>query len=173
MEIIKDLMAMYPEVKVEIKSQNKNRITRDAFLFLTPKTDNQNDYFAQCGPCRMFVPDKYLEGKLKGDRCIIHGSKQVVNEGMSCGFMCSWPTPNGSPVEHVIKDHAAELLKIIPGSVTAKDSGLVDRRVQCHRCRFSDGNKCGLYRRLNQAMPQIFDLDESITPNSCCNAQEP
>jgi len=153
----------------------RNRITRDAFLFLTPAADDQKADFAQCGPCRMFVPEKYLEGKLKGDRCIIHGSKQEVSAGMSCGFMCSWPTPDGSPVEEVIKDHAEELMKIIPGSVTAKDSGLVDRKVQCHRCRFSEAkaSKCVLYRALNQTFPEVFDLDEKITPNSCCNAQEP
>ncbi len=161
----------------QAKQQNpsKNRITRDAFVFLTPKSDKQKEDFAQCGPCRMFVPEESLSGKMDGDRCIVHGSKQKIGEYYSCGLFVSWPTSDGSPVAHVVKDHAKELLKIIPGSVTPKDSGLVDRRVQCHRCEFSeDGNtKCGLYSRLNQAMPEIFNLDEKITPNSCCNAQEP
>ena len=156
-------------------SDKKHRITRDTFLFLTPHSDPQKEDFAQCEPCRMFVPDEYLKGKIDMDLCILHGSKVKVGEYFSCGFMAPWPTPNGTPVKKVIEDHAAELLKIIPGSVTAKESGLVDRRVQCHRCRFAeDGAKiCGLYKMLNKTFPNIFDLDEKITPNSCCNAQEP
>jgi hypothetical protein len=155
------------------KAENKDRIKRDAFIFLTPKSEKQKDEFAQCGPCRMFVPGKYLDGT--GDKCILHGSKQEVGEYYSCGFFASWPTPEGSPVENVVKAHAKELLKTIPGSVTAKDSGLVDRKVQCQRCIFAKEGamKCGLYVQLNEGFPETFDLDEAITPNSCCNAQEP
>jgi hypothetical protein len=173
------VLALLAGSKGDKSKSSKARITRDAFLFLTPASTGAREDFAQCGPsgagCRMFVPEEYLKGKLKGDRCIIHGSKQAVSEYMSCGFMVPWPTPDGSPVEEVVKAHAEELLKSIPGSVTAKDSGLVDRRVQCHRCRFasSRASHCDLYDALNQTFPQVFDLDVKITPNSCCNAQEP
>ena len=163
---------------IQAEAANKKklpRITRDAFLFLTPRSKPQQEDFAQCGPCRMLVPEEYFEEKLQGDRCIIHGSKVEIDDDDSCGFMVPWPTPNGAPVERVVEDHAAELLKIIPGSVTPKESGLVSRRVQCHRCRFGEESAtiCGLYRLLNQSFPDMFDLDESITPHSCCNAQEP
>jgi len=41
-------------------SSSKARITRDAFLFLTPASAGAREDFAQCGPCRMFVPEEYL-----------------------------------------------------------------------------------------------------------------
>lgn len=172
MDIVQPLLS---SINRNFTKDADSRITRDAFLFLTPHSDEQKKDFAQCGPCRMFVPEQYFNGKLHGSRCVIHGSKQVVDEGDSCGFMVPWPTPNGKAVEHVVKDHAAELAKGIPGSVTAKESGLVSRRVQCHRCRFQENSAliCGLYKDLNKLAPEIFDLDEVITPNSCCNAQEP
>jgi len=158
----------------DASKESPNRITRDAFLFLTPKSEAQKEDFAQCGPCRMFVPEANLQGKFNGDRCIIHGSHVDLDDDDSCGFMLPWPTPNGKPVEQVVKDHAAELLKIIPGSVTAKESGLVSRRVQCHRCFFAieGATVCNLYRMLNTTFPEYFNLDEKVTPNSCCNAQE-
>lgn len=150
------------------------KVERNAFLYLEPKTTSQREDFAQCGPCRMFVPEKLLEGKLIGDRCIIHGSTVVIDEDDSCGFMVPWPNPD-KPNTQVMKDHAEELLKMIPGSVTPDESGLVDRRVQCHRCRFTDNRavKCGLYENLNKTFPYMFDLNPEITPNSCCNAQTP
>ena len=152
-----------------------SKIGRDAFLFLKPKSTAQKPDFAQCGPCRMFVPEEYLQGKLKGDRCIIHGSRVEIDDDDSCGFMCAWPTPDGKPVKKVIEDHAGELLKMIPGSVTPEDSGLVSQRVQCHRCKFEKGNSsvCGLYQQLNKTFPDIFDCDPAIERNTCCNAQKP
>src|ERR1051325_2797382 len=155
------------------KSPTPN-MTRDAFIFLTPKSDAEKEEFAQCGPCRMFVPEHYLDG-IKGSRCVSDGSDVEVDDDDSCGFFVSWPTEDGSSVEHVVEDHAAELIKGIPGSVTPEDSGLVSRRVQCRRCTFEQGGarKCGLYEELNSKLPDTFDLNTKITPNSCCNAQEP
>jgi hypothetical protein len=151
-----------------------DKITRDAFLFLRPKLPKLAEDFAQCGPCRMFVPEEALGGELKGDRCIIHGAFVAIDEDDSCGFMVGWPTEDGSPNPEVVKDHAAELKKQIPGSVTPEDSGLVSRRVQCHRCEFAENNvtRCGLFAKLNQAMPDIFNLNTEIEQHSCCNAQE-
>ena len=148
------------------------KIERDAFLFLKPK--HLDEDFAQCGPCRMFVPAEALDGKMKG-RCILHGSKVDIDEDDSCGFMAPWPTPDGKPNPKVVGDHAAELLKNIPGSVTPEDSGLVSRRVQCHRCVYADQSvsKCGLYAKLNRLMSDEFNLDTKIERHSCCNAQMP
>ncbi len=123
----------------------------------------------------MFVPNEYLPRGWKSGRCIIHGSKVEVDDDDSCGFMVPWPTPNGQPVEEVQKQHAAELAKDIPGSVTPEQSGLVSRLVQCHRCLFekNQATLCGLYEKMNSALPDMFDLDTSIEPHACCNAQEP
>ena len=147
-----------------------DKITRDAFLYLPPKAGIEED-FAQCGPCRMFVPE--VEGR-KGGRCVIHGSEVEVDDDDSCGFMVPWPTPNGKANLEVVHDHAEELAKGIPGSVTPEQSGLVSRRVQCHRCRFAEraAGVCGLYEELNRISSK-FDLDPKIEPHACCNAQIP
>ncbi len=129
-------------------------IERDAFIYLEPKSRDDREWFAQCKSCRMFVPQM--------SRCIIHGSKVKVGEGDSCGFWVDWPTPDGSPNPQVVSDHAAELRKDIPGSVTPKESGFVDDRVQCHRCDFFEEGTCYLYRSLG--------LDDQVKHNACCNA---
>ena len=150
------------------------KITRDAFIYLPPK-NGVADNFAQCGPCRMFVPSKFLPEGFEGARCIIHGSRVVIDEDDSCGFMVPWPTPDGSPNKKVMQDHANELAKEIPGSVTPEQSGLVSRRVQCHRCKWANetATRCGLYVSLNKKMGDKFDLAEDIEPHACCNAQTP
>lgn len=145
------------------------KVTRAAFLYLEPKPRDDKGTFAQCWSCRMFVPE--VPG-LKGSRCIIHGSKVGVGSGDSCGFYVDWPTPDGEPNPEVVRDHSAELAKNIPGSVTPEESGLVDEKVQCHRCMFakSEGMICGLYQKLNKSVGDEFDLDTDIKPNACCNA---
>lgn len=151
------------------------KIGRDAFIYLAPPAGHEEKDFAQCGPCRMFVPQKALGEGSSGSRCIIHGSFQEVDEDDSCAFMVAWPTPDGSPVPKVVADHAAELRKGITGSVTPIESGLVSRRVQCHRCRFPNSKvtRCGLYEDLNARLPKVFNLDPNIQPHACCNAQMP
>ncbi len=151
------------------------KIGRDAFLYLAPKPTTAAASFAQCGPCRMFVPEAMLGGEMKGDRCIAHGSFVAIDDDDSCGFYLPWPTPDGSPVRKVQEDHAAELMKIIPGSVSPEESGLVDRRVQCHRCKFAENRatRCRLYATLELEMPRFFALGDKIEPNACCNAQTP
>ncbi len=145
-----------------------DKITRDAFLYLAPKKEKEN--FAQCIACRMFIPE--VEG-YKGGRCVIHGSEVEIDGDDSCGFMVEWPTANGAPNPETVEDHAEELAKGVPGSVTPEESGLVSRRVQCHRCRFvEEGPRCGLYIELN-SVSSNFDLDVNIEPHACCNAQMP
>lgn len=150
------------------------KIARDAFLYLEPKTAAAGQDFAQCGPCRMFVPGSYVAPTLKGGRCILHGAKVEIDEDDSCGFMVPWP--DVEPVDSVIRDHAAELVAGIAPSVTPDESGLVDRLVQCKRCLFPRDaavTRCGLYEDLNAALPAQFALDPTIEPDACCNAQTP
>ncbi len=145
-----------------------DKVGRDAFLYLAPKKDEED--FAQCEACRMFVPE--VEGR-EGGRCVIHGSDVEIDEDDSCGFMVEWPTPDGKPNPEVVEDHAEELAKGVPGSVTPEESGLVSRRVQCHRCRFMvEGPRCGLYMELNR-VSNNFDLVVEIEEHACCNAQMP
>lgn len=57
--------------------------------------------------------------------------------------------------------------------LTAKQAGLVNRKVRCENCRsFKDGI-CMLYQTLNESNGEIFNLDEKVNPQGCCNAQMP
>lgn len=127
------------------------KITRDAFLYLDPR-GNRNR-FAQCSTCRDWVT---------GDRkCVIHGPKVIVAGGASCGFYV-----NGSPQPPGTLTYAR---------VTPKESGLVLREVRCENCMYFDEkpSECGLYHKLNKALPEYFDLDVNVNAHGCCNANEP
>lgn len=144
------------------------KITRDAFIYLEPASAELQDRFAQCKECRMWVPG------YEGGGCIIHGSKQVpITASMSCALFVAWP--EGTPDEEAVKNHLAELQKDIPGAVTPEQSGLVNREVRCQNCAYFDDTKsvCGLFEKLNKAMPDIFDLKIQVSAYGCCNAQEP
>lgn len=156
-------------VKVAVSKAVKGGIknTRDAFLYFNHRPNSPKTQFAQCVTCRMFVPDEYMGTDNDKDLCIAHGSKVKVGEEYSCGLYSGWP--KGPPNPQVIRDHAAELKKGIPGSVTPKESGLVERQVRCENCAFFQGH-CELYRVLNKALPKLWDLDEKVDPYGCCNA---
>lgn len=148
---------------------------RDAFLYFDPSPKSPKDKFAQCETCRMFVPDEYMGGKEGNesddmDLCIAHGSNVKVGETFSCGLYAGWP--KGPPNPEVIKDHARELKKGIPGSVTPDESGLVDRQVRCENCIFhlKKNSTCHLYDMLNKTLPKYWDLDIHVDPKGCCNA---
>ena len=72
---------------------------------------------------------------------------KVVNDG-TCGF---YVPPEGLSKEEV----AYEV-----------------RDVRCENCYYG-GARCGLFNRLNQTLPETFDLKEEINPLDCCNAQTP
>ena len=57
---------------------------------------------------------------------------------------------------------------------TPEQSGLVDRKVRCENCMHSrkGATICGFYEKMNRAHPKLYDLDPSIKPKACCNAQE-
>ncbi len=154
----------------------REKIDRSAFLFLEPGAGKPLIIFAQCIDCRMFVGEEYLAKNIDGSRCILHGSFVSVDGDDSCGLMVSWPTPDGAPNVKVVKDHAGELNKMITGSVTPEESGLVSRQVRCENCFWPSNKevtKCGLYETLNKLLPNDFALDPNITPHACCNAQTP
>lgn len=150
------------------------KITRATFIYFPPRVPEIAEDNAQCGACRVWVPQHAMP-TIPGPRCVLHGSKMDADDDDSCGLMIPWPTPDGQPVAQVVKDHARELMKGIPGSVTPEQSGFVKRRVQCHRCYWGrqSNTRCGLYELLNKLQPMVFDLDTKIEPHACCNAQTP
>lgn len=130
------------------KSKPKDKITRAAFLYMPPGKRGEDN--AQCKSCIMWLAEH--------DRCIIHAADVVVDDDDSCGFYLP-----GSP--------ARKGMGRPMGLVTPKESGLVGRQVRCDNCFYADHGSCGLYAELNRTMPAVFDLDEKIDADACCNAQ--
>jgi len=122
------------------------KIKRDAFIYL-PGKDKE---FAQCGTCWLFNAEK--------ERCAILGPDFKVDDDDSC---CLYV--RGTPVKS----------QPIVARITPKNAGFVERPVRCENCLYGGGNECKLYRMLNEKFPDVFDLEISITPKSCCNAQTP
>jgi len=94
------------------------------------------------------------------DRCIIHGADDEIKGSASCGlYVQGTPGRGGEPM----------------GLVTPKGSGLVRRQVRCENCRFAKNGAevCGLYVTMNNELPELYELDERIHPQGCCNAQMP
>lgn len=130
--------------KVLLGEAVSSKITRNAFLYMEPSGDH--DEFAQCGSCENFSPES--------KSCKWFTKEDPVDGDDSCGLYAF-----GTP-------HEQESL----GTVTKEEAGFVQRRVQCHRCRFGGQPKCRLYMMLNRMAPQNFDLNEKIKKNACCNA---
>ena len=122
------------------------KIARDAFLYLAPQSPV--DAHAQCGSCLMYVPSI--------ERCAIMGEARVT-AGMSCGLYV-----HGVPHDQVVIR-----------AVTPKEAGLVDRQVRCENCVAFSAGECDLYKKINRALPDMFDLDAKVDAKGCCNAQTP
>lgn len=132
------------------------KLKRDVFLYMAPRGDG--DDFAQCATCMMWTGTKGDQA----NRCHIHGPRIEITGDYTCGiYVHGKPMPGGK----------------LMASVTPKESGLERRPVRCENCHHSRswGGKanCGLFARLNEDLPTVFDLDTVIEPKACCNAQTP
>lgn len=130
-----------------------HKLGAEAFLYLDPEPDVPD--FAQCSSCRDWVEGDNL--------CRIHGPFITVKGSMSCGlYVYGNPLPEGSTT------YAA---------VSARESGLVDREVRCENCihmvEEDEEYFCGFFDTLNRKLYELFDIDTSIDPKGCCNAQTP
>lgn len=121
------------------------KLDRSAFIYLPPKGDK--DKFAQCGTCIAFMPGK--------ERCAWFGKNDNVIAEASCALYVHGKPNNDQ--------------KII-GSVTPKQAGYVEAQVRCENCHYVKGNQCTLFKKLNKALPEVFDLDTKIEDKACCNA---
>lgn len=124
------------------------KITRDTFLYMKPQGDE--DIFAQCGSCRMYIPGS--------ERCAILGPNVHVPEIASCGLYI-----HGEP-----DDDQDSIALHKP-----KEVGLVRREVRCENCASFDDGTCRLFETLNETQPELFDLDTQVEAKGCCNAQTP
>lgn len=127
------------------------KIQRDAFGYLAPRGLN-TEQFSQCGQCFLYLPLR--------QRCAILGDGIQVLAQDACAYFLPGTPTDGQRCEALI---------------TPIEAGYVQRQVRCENCAFGNGDEkvCELYRRLNNELPEIFDLDEGIDPKGCCNAQVP
>ncbi len=126
------------------------KITRDAFIYLSPD-EGEGENYAKCGTCWLFDKEE--------EKCCILGPDTDVDSDDSC---CLYTY--GTPVEG----------QPIVARITPEDAGFVKREVRCENCAHSNGSgKCLLYAKLNEKLPDLFDLDESIDATACCNANTP
>jgi len=127
------------------------RIHRDAFIYLEPDAGDQTD-FAECQTCRQWTgPDH--------KRCLILGSEVDVPATASCNLYTE-----GTPQPALAGKEKALLGR--------DEAGFVKRPVRCENCAFFDkeGMYCELYKKLNETSPEVFDLEEAVSPKGCCNA---
>lgn len=130
---------------MEQASEPGSKLDRSTFLYLEPWRDE--DQFAQCGTCVMFMPDS--------KRCGIFGPEDVVIADASCGlYVQGDPSEDQQPT----------------GFTTPEAAGYVTGQVRCENCSWASAGRCGFFEELNQRLPSIFDLDPNIAPKGCCNA---
>ena len=146
-----DVKQIIREAVEELKKDtSKSKVTRESFVYLEPKGDGKT--FAQCATCRMWT------GK-ESNTCSILGKTKVTGD-MSCNlYVYGKPSPGLSGKEIA--------------SYTSKEVGLVKRQVRCENCRSFQNGTCLLYQTLNKQVPDIFNLNEKVSPQGCCNAQIP
>ena len=144
-------------IRSKIFRDSKERIKRDAFLYLEPgdKSENNNK-FSQCASCSMWTGNK-------AQTCTIHGPAVKIYADHSCGLYVPGPVaPAGNEVAYV----------------TPKESGLVRRQTRCENCvsfkpaaEGGDRGECMLFSGLNDKDPGNYDLNSDVHKHGCCNAQ--
>lgn len=123
------------------------KITRSAFIYLEPKTEAQEEDFAQCGSCGMFIPD--------AQRCWLFGADDEVVANASCGLYI-----NGEPSNDQEPSN----------KVTPEAAGYNLGQVRCENCKWFTGAECDLFKMLNDQLPNVFDMEPAVDAYGCCNA---
>lgn len=133
-------------------SKDTKKLGRDIFSYLNPKEPKNT--FAQCSTCQFWTGKEH-------NTCSILGKTKVTGD-MSCNFYV-----HGNP--------SPDLDGKETNSLTPKEAGLVKRKVRCENCISFDSktSSCMLYQSLNKKLPDLFELDEKVNAQGCCNAQKP
>lgn len=119
------------------------KIDRSAFLYL----DGTDKQFAQCGTCYAF--------NREAERCGLMGPKVDVDADDTCGAYLQGEWSGPFKLTRFYKPEELGFLK--------------DADVRCENCKYG-GADCALYVKLNEELPNLFDLDTKIAPRGCCNA---
>ncbi|MDE2103513.1 MAG: hypothetical protein KGL39_40105, partial [Patescibacteria group bacterium] len=130
----------------------EERLTRDALGYVEPLPGQDTADFAQCASCRMWT----------GRTCLNFGPKDRVRALGSCD-------------NYVFGDPRPEMRGQESEGTTPEQAGYVERPVRCQNCLYAEdeARKCGLYDRLNSALPELYNLDVKVGPHACCNNQTP
>jgi hypothetical protein len=136
----------YDTAEVDYEPSGPSKIHRDAFLYMD-NTDNVED-FAQCKTCATWV----------NRLCLV--LDKLVNPEDTCGL-------------YTLSAHQQVPEPIAIAKVSPIEAGFLEATdVRCENCYYG-GARCGLFNRLNQTLPETFDLKEEINPKGCCNAWTP
>jgi len=119
------------------------KIKRDAFAYM----DGNQANFAQCESCCWTQPIDAHRGLC----CLLN---HEVADDDTCGAYVQGWYAGMSPARR-LSDEEAGYLK--------------HTQVRCENCRYG-GDRCKLYMALNRSAPNIFHLEEKITPLACCSA---
>lgn len=132
--------------RIVFSKQDGGRRKRDAFGYMDPRGNIPD--FAQCSSCRLWLTDR--------ERCHWLPDDFNVDDDDSCILYIQ-----GRPIRGDAKT---------TGALTPQEVGFYDGKTRCENCVSLDGNECGLFKRLNEAFPDIFDLETRVKPRACCNA---
>ena len=129
------------------RASQPDKIKRDAFLYFDNAADSPQ--FAQCGPCFHFDKDNEI--------CAVFLWEEAdVTAVDSCGLFVP-----GTYDGHRVKEGEG---------VSRKEADFaIDTQVRCENCNYG-GDDCELYAMLNEALPNVFDLETKINSQGCCNA---
>lgn len=117
---------------------------RAVFLYSEPKGEVEN--YAQCATCFLWT----------GPACLIHGKEVQVTGDMTCCYYVQ-----GNPQKEM---QGKEFI-----SVTPKESALQKRAVRCENCQYFSKGACGWFKMVNEAFPDLFNLDVSVKEKACCS----
>lgn len=133
------------------------KIDRSAFLYMEPDDESfgKNKKFAQCGTCKLWTG-------AKRKRCFILGKDKLILSIDTCALYV-----NGEPDTSLAGKEEARL--------TLEEAGYERRSVRCENCIAFNRKEsiCELFRSLNKKMPDMFDLNENVLWDGCCNANTP
>lgn len=124
----------------------QSKIDRSAFIYMQPKEPVSS--FAQCSTCAQFLPTKR--------RCAIFTGNDKVVKTASCALYV-----------HGIPHDDQQIIN----STNPQEAGYINASVRCENCEHFDGrNTCQLFAKLNNQLPDMFDLDTNVNSKGCCNA---
>jgi Pyruvate/2-oxoacid:ferredoxin oxidoreductase delta subunit len=144
------MMDMRTLIQLLEATGQSGKLDRSAFLYLSPRDPKKQ--FAQCNTCFLFLPER--------QRCALFSQDFKVIADASCGLYI-----NGQPNDN----------QEIRNIVSPKEAGYIQEQVRCENCIWfnKEPKTCGLFEDLNKAMPEVFDLEETVEPLACCNGWQP